>query len=256
MLVPYLFGLITWRECVLGLKETEGVQMELRRTWDVRPKNIPNVQNQPADLLKAGGGVNSETLGFVRWSLRDTTLFDKPCKLLRSDAYDQKAHVLMIEEVWVKPTGDIVRQREERRTQAGTEIGDAAFYDDRIELNRIDVAGKPVFATLYPADGMSNVQKRFAPLGKEPKEFLRLDAVGGSFHKVKIEPSGRFAGSWGGETYRGLAYRFTIDGIEQTLMLTPEGETVQIQFDKETALVLAGIPKSHRKFEPKGGGSR
>jgi len=253
MLAPlsFTFDFLTWRESVVGMKGTESVQLDIRRTWDIKPKNPPilagSVLNQSVDLARFGGGVNSETLGFVRWRMSDTTLFSKPCHLLFTEAYDRKAHVLVDEEVWTSTLGEIVRQREVRATDAGREISDAAFYPDRIEASRIDKDGKTTFATVNPAGGMEMVQARFKPMAGNRKEFLRYDGIAGTFRKVVIEKAGRFRGGWGGDSYSGPTYRYTVDGKEQTLMLTEQDEIVQVAFDPEVALVLSGPTKSRRK---------
>jgi hypothetical protein len=249
--IAFTLGFGTWREAVVGLKTTEMVHMELRRTWDVQSKNIPNTKqdilNRPIRPDLAAGGTSSESLGFVRWRMKDTVLFNKPMKNLVTESYDKKTGVLTIEEVWATTPGDIVRQREERRTQRGTETADAAFYEDRVELTRVGIDGNSTFAALYPAGGMSEVQKRFKPMTENKKEFLQLDAIKGSFRKVKIERAGRFKGTWAGEKYDGPCYRFTVDGKEQTLMMTTDDETVQVSFTSEIQLVLSDATKSRRK---------
>jgi hypothetical protein len=245
MLVPLAipFAFLTWRESVVGMKPTEMVQMDIRRTWDVPSKTI----STPNGSQTFSGGVNSETIGFVRWQIRETTLFNKPCRRLKSEAYDRKAEVLVSEEVWVDFPGNIVRQREERETNAGKQTSDAAFYPDRIELSRVDPQGKTSFAAIHPAGGMEEVQRRFKPIAGSRKEFVRLNGIDGSLVKVSVERAGRFRGTWNGAAYDGSAFRFTVDGKEQTAMLTSQDETVQVDFSKELQLVLAGTPKSRRK---------
>ncbi len=249
--LPFTFAFLTWRESVVGMKPTESVELDIRRTWDVKPKSPPalagSVLNQTVDLAHYGGGVSSETLGFVRWRMSDTTLFSKPCHLLFTEAYDKKAQVLVDEEVWTTLPGDIVRQREVRSTAAGREISDAAFYPDHIEVSRTDAKGKTTFAEVNPAGGMEAVQARFKPMTGSRKEFLRYDGIAGTFRKVVIVSAGHFRGSWGGDAYNGPTYRYTVDGKEQTVMLTEQEEVVQVAFNTEVALVLPGPTKSRRK---------
>ena len=240
MLPPLAF--LTWRESVVGVKPTEMVQMDVRRTWDVLPTSSSGTNGGRT----LGGDTTSETLGFVRWRLRKTTLFDRPMALLRSETYDKATATLLTEEVWTTPSGDIVRQREERATEGGRETADAAFYADRIELTRVK-GGKSTFAALYPAGGMADVQRRFRPMVQSKKEFSRLDGLAGTFRKVVVERTGRFRGTWGGDAYDGAAYRFALDGTEQTLMITPQDEIVQVGFGKGVSLVLVGPTKSRRK---------
>jgi hypothetical protein len=245
MLAPLVlsFAFLTWRESVVGMKPSEMVQMDIRRTWDIAPQS--SVGGNVGMIL--GGGVESETLGYVRWRMRDEILFSRPVHVLRSEGYDKKAAVLSVEEVWTDADGNLVRQRDEKTTLAGKQTGDATFYKDHIELTRTDAHGKSSFAEVNPAGGMEEVQRRFHPMEGDRKEFLRLDAVAGSFKKVVIEKKGRFRGTWGGDAYEGPAYRFSVDGQEQTAMLTSEDEIVQVALSKNAALVLAGPTKSRRK---------
>lgn len=248
-IMPLSFALLTWRECVVGMKPVESAQLEIRRTWDVRPKNIPNspINAIQDKMQRMGGGVNSETLGFVRWRMSNTTLFNKPCRLLRAEGYDQKAHVLRVEEVWTTPEGDILRQRDERTDEGGKEVAESVFWPDRIELTRIDEKKRSTFAEVNPAGGMEEVQRRFKPIQGDRKTFLHFDGITGGFQRVEVQRAGRFQGQWGGEKYDGAAYRFTVNGVATTLMLTQEEEVVQVDFDKETSLVLSGPTKSRRK---------
>jgi len=225
------------------MKPLESVQMEVRRTWDLRPVTAQSASGSQI----FSGGVASEALGYVRWRMTDAALFDRLCHLLRTEGYDQKAKVRMVEEVWTDLGGDIVRQREERTTDGGKEVAEAVFWKDRIELTRTDVQKHSVFSAVNPAGGMAEVQRRFRPIEGSTKEFLRLDALAGTFHRVKVERTGRFRGTWGGDAYDGTAYRFTVDGRTTTLLLTPQNETVQIGLDAETNLVLSGPTKSRRK---------
>ncbi len=242
-LPPFAFALLTWRESIVGLAPTESVQMDIRRTWDVMP--VTSTGSNLGNTL--GGGVESETLGFVRWRLRDESLFNRPLRLLRSEAYDKRAATKVVEEVWADADGAIVRQREERTDRNGRRTGDAIFFPDRIDLTRVDERGGSSFAEMHPGDGMEAVQARFRPLSGEAKSFVRLDAVRGSFVRVDVRRVGHFRGSWGGDGYDGPAYRFTIDGKEQTVMMTVQNEIVQVAFGPQVALVLAGPTKSRRK---------
>lgn len=244
-MLAYPLFFLTWRESVVGMKPTERVQMDVLRTWDVRP--ITQTGSQTGQTL--GGSVQSETLGYVRWRMMDTTLFAKPYRLLHSQTFDKASGTLSLEDVYTNERGEIVRQYEERTTPKGKRIADAAFYPDHIEIARTDAKGKTIFAEMFPAEGMEAVQRRFSPMQGDKKEFLHLDGIAGAFRKVQIVRTGRFKGSWNGVKYDGLGYRFTLDGKEQTLMMTPDDEIVQINFDKGVQVVLSG-PTASRRTEP------
>lgn len=243
MILPFTFAFLTWRESIVGMKPTESVQMDIRHTWDILP--VSSMGTNVGTTL--GGSVESETLGFIRWRMSAETLFSSPCVHLHSEGYDKKAFTKAEEDVWTDADGRIVRQRDVRTGQQGREIGEAVFFPDRIELTRTDTKGKSTFAEVNPAGGMDAVQARFRPMKEDRKEFLRLDAANGSFTKILIERVGHFSGVWGGDRYDGPAYRFTIDGKEQTVMMTKDDEIVQIAFGPQLALVLASPTKSRRK---------
>ena len=241
--LPFAFALLTWRESVVGMKPTELVTMDIRRTWDSAP--VSSSGSQSGQTL--GGTVMSETMGNVRWRFDEVSLFGKPCRHLVSRGYDMNAGLLATEEVWTDADGAIVRQREVRATERGRRTGEAIFYPDRIELTRTDEAGRSLYAEVNPAGGMEAVQARFRPMSGDRKVFLRLDAIRGSFVRILVERTGRFAGSWAGDRYDGAAYRFTVDGKEQTVMLTGEDEIVRIDFNPQLALVLSGPTRSRRE---------
>lgn len=233
----------SWRESAVGLLPFESVQMSVQRTWDIHPVSSSGTSGG----MTLGGGVQSESLGFVRWSLTDDTLNGKRCHKFRSQGYDKKLPMMAVEEIWATDGGTILRQRDEFTTMRGKRIGDATFAADHIDLTQTDERGRTTTTEVNPGGGMEAAQARFKPLKTDRKDFLALDAVNGSFHKVSVERTGHFKGVWGATSYEGTTYRYTVDGVEQTAMLTPENETVQVQFNGQTALVLDEAPPSHRK---------
>ena len=240
--LPFAFAFLTWRESVVGMKPTELVTMDIRRTWDSMPVSSSGTQGGQT----LGGTVMSETMGNVRWRMTDEPLFGKTLRHLATRGLDMRSGVVAQEDVWTDAEGMIVRQREVRATAKGRQTAEATFYPDRIELTRTDERGRSTFAEVNPSGGMAAVQARFTPMAGDRKEFLRLDAVRGGFVRVLIERTGRFKGEWGGDAYEGAAYRFTVDGKAQTAMMTAEGEIVRIEFNPTLALVLSGPTRSRR----------
>lgn len=243
MLPPFAFALLTWRECVVGMQPTEMVSMDVRHTLDVAP--VSSSGSGGGQTL--GGTILQDTLGYVRWKMTDERKDGHVERHLHTEAYDKHHPTMDIEDVWVDAENRILRQTESRTSTEGQELGAATYDKDSITIVKTDRNGKKTTATLYPANGMEELQRRFAPMGKEPKEFVRLDPLTSGFRKIKIEPVGRFDGVWDGSKYSGPSYRFTIDGKEQTLMLTDQNEIVQILFGKDLALVLSAPTKSRRK---------
>ena len=240
--LPFAFAFLTWRESIVGMKPTELVTMDIRRTWDSVP--VSSSGSQGGQTL--GGTVMSETMGNVRWRMTDEPMFGKTLRHLATRGLDMRSGVVATEDVWTEADGTIVRQREVRATAKGQETGEATFYPDRIELTRTDAQGRSTFAEVNPSGGMAAVQARFKSMTGDRKEFLRLDAIRGGFVRVTVERTGRFKGEWGGDAYEGSAYRFTVDGKAQRAMMTAEDEIVRIEFNPTLALVLGGPTRSRR----------
>ena len=101
---------------------------------------------------------------------------------------------------------------------------------------------------MYPAEGMEAVQRRFAPLNRDkaPKDFLVVDGLVGTFHKVHVEVAGHYRGNWGSDRYAGIAYRFDCEGRSQTAMLSEASEVVKVDFGGDVSLALMSQPKSRR----------
>ena len=74
-----------------------------------------------------------------------------------------------------------------------------------------------------------------------------VDGLHGAFRKMRVELIGRFSGNWGIDKLKGNTYRFTIDGKEQTVMLTPEGEIAKIEFARNYTLTPMAQLASRRK---------
>ncbi|GEM_PF-2223649 len=238
-MLPFPFALLTWRECIVGFEPVEMVHMQVEKNWVH--------YNPPGTDLIGNGSAVGRNLGFVNWRMKEDVRDGRRLRMLHSESYELKTGQLKIEEVWVDPTTNAIAFQDEQRTSiVGNERSQCVFFPDRVECTRILTNGKTVVATMMPADGMEAVQRRFVPVGKDPKEFVVVDGVRGSFHRVKVTPEGRFTGNWGTDKYEGSAYRYTVDGQSYVVMLNPANEIVKIEFTKEISLALTSQPKSKR----------
>lgn len=244
-MLPFPIPYLTWRESVVGFQATEMVYMQVEKNW---------VAFMPPGYRSYGSGqAMGKNMGYVKWRMAEDPLRGRNCRMLHSEAYELKTGDLQVEEIWVDPaTNEIVQQNEQLTTLKGTERAESTYFSDRVETRRTGSDGRTINATLYPEGGMAVVQRRFAPMTKEVKEFLLVDGVGGKLRKIKIEPAGRFRGTWGDAKYEGNSYRFTCEGKEHTAMVTPEGEIVQVAFGKDVTLALTNPTRSRRRVsQPK-----
>ena len=239
MLAPVAFAFLTYRECIVGMKPSEAVPMGIDYTETVRPRTS-------STGITPGGDVISKSLGYVIWKIRNATLGTQPCVVLSTECFDKTVRALYIEEVWTTAEGTIVRQHEELTKDGQKATADSEFYTDHVDVTRVAANGERSKGRLEMGD-IDAVQRRFKPMEGDKKEFQRWDGLAMTFHRVKIERSGRFRGTWGGDKYEGAAYRFTVDGVEQTAMMTAQDEIVQVKLSETVRLVLVGQPKSQRK---------
>ena len=240
MLNLFPFAMLTWRESVIGVQPIEMTYMQVQHDWV--SASMPGCHGYGA------GYAMGENLGCVKWRMSEDYVYGKEVRTLRSEAVERTTENQQIEEITVEvPSNRIVRQVELRSGVNGTSRSECTFLSDHIQNRRTGPDGRTVTTDMYPGDGMEAVQRRFAPLGKDPKDFLVVDGLKGEFHRVRVELVGRFQGSWGMDHFNGNAYRFSYGGKEQTVMLTRQGEIVKVEFAREYSLTpMAQLP-SRRK---------
>lgn len=247
---PFPLLTLTWRESILGFKPTEMVYMQVEHNWDAF---------NPRGMGVAGNGqAMVRTLGSVKWRMEEGAFNGKPCRKLHAESCELKTLWIRTEDLWVDPQTDkILFERDSQMVEHGTERAESIYYDDHVENHRTGIDGKTVTASMFPEGGMDAVQRRFAPVGDGPKEFLLVDGFSATFRKVRVEPNGHFSGAVGTDKYWGKTYRFLCDGVEEKAMLTDEGELVKVEFNKEVALVLTTATRSRRRLaQPTGSSSR
>lgn len=236
MLNLFPFATMTWRESVVGFQPVEMTYMQVQHDWV--SASMPGYHNYGL------GYAMGENLGAIKWRMTEEFAEGKTLRTLRSESFERKTERQQIEEITVEAgTNRIVRQVE----QSGRNRSVCTFYSDRIENRRTDAEGRTVTMDMYPSEGMEAVQRRFQPLGKEAKEFVVVDGLHSTFRKVRVEQVGRFSGNWGMDRLKGNAYRFSCDGKEQTVMLTPQGEIAKIEFARDYTLTPMTQLASRRK---------
>lgn len=240
MLNLFPFAMLTWRESVIGFQPVEMTYMQVEHNWV--SASMPGYGGFGA------GYAMGENLGSVKWRMTDQLVDGELLRTLRSESFELKTESRQVEEITVDvATNRIVRQVEEVAGPGGRSRSICTFFWDRVENRRTGPDGRTVTVDMYPGDGMLAVQRRFEPMGNAPKEFLVVDGLKGTFHKVRVDLAGRFKGNWGPDRYDGNAYRFSCEGKEQTVMLTRQGEIAKVEFARDYSLALMGQTASRRK---------
>ena len=237
---PFPFPQVTWRESIVGFQPTEMVYMQVEHNWV--SGGMSGYRGYYA------GQAMGENLGSVKWRMDDDVFNGRTCRHLHSESHELKTERMRSEDLWVDPaTNAILRQDEWQIDEKGTVRSESVYAADHIENRRTGRDGHTVTLQMVPEGGMESVQKRFVPMGDATsKEYLMVDGLTGTFHKVRIEPAGHFNGNWGAEKYKGRSYRFTVDGKGETAMMTDEGELVKVEFSKEHSLMITTATRSRR----------
>jgi hypothetical protein len=197
-------------------------------------------------------------LGYVRWSVKDDTLFGQPCRVIRLQGLTQSppprdVKVSEAQSVWyVAPTGKILRQVEVRAGDGGQKTANCTYAEDRIEV-QIEEDGRRRVTTVYPSVAMEKLQLQFQPMivdGKvrrETKEYFVYDPFGGGFERRTATIAGKFAGSWWQTNFRGRHVELTTPQRTVKAYIGDEGDLVQVDFPKNAFIVLQSLPPGKEK---------
>ncbi len=242
-MVPFPLVFLTWRESILGFQPTEMVYMQVEKNW---------VTFNPHGEPQGNGFATGRNLGFVKWRMSETFRDGRLVRVLRSESFDRTTEESHVEEIGVDAaTNALVYQNEDRSVHGLGRHAECTFLKDRVVIERTLPDGRPRIESIVPEAGMEAVQRRFAPLGKAPKDFLVLDGLSATFHRVHVELAGRYRGSWGTDRFAGKAYRFDCEGRSHTVMLSDRGEIVKVEFTNDVSLALMSQPRS-RRYEDRG----
>jgi len=245
------------REIVLGPLLLSDTVMEVRFDNDV-PAVIGEGKVAPPAWKEYAKG-------YVRWSVSDGMLFNKPCRILKTDGTTRgenstKLHKMQygVENTttyWIRPDGKLLRQAVELADPNSRRHAEAVFWDDHIEVSIADGPKSRSF-TIYPNVDLKLVDAQFKPMiddGKivqQYKEYCSFDPFTQAFTKWKATVNGTFHGTWLGTKFEGphIDIEGPKDTDNETVFISKENDLIKVDLAEHTAIVLSFLPKDRDPF--------
>lgn len=239
------------REVVFGPDPLAEVTME------VRNEKITPAQFTPNKIL--GDSDEIYSIGYVRWSVTDGTLFDKPCRILKMDGITRGENKTKFKSFqyasrntttyWITTEGKILRQSVYLANPWETQKAECVYWKDHIDVSVDDKKSRKTFS-VYPSVDLSLVDLQFKPMfdGQKvlmhTKEYFVFDPFTQAFLKYRVGVGGNFHGTFLNMKFEGT--RFDIEGPKATVKayISKEGDLVKVDLTESTALVLNNIPRS------------
>ncbi len=128
----------------------------------------------------AGSANYSE--GFIRWSVKDDSLFNSPCRLLKMDCLTKGVNHYVTKKIeysssnstswWITPEGKLLRQSVRLIDPTGQKSAECVYWSDHIEVSIVDAKGRRAF-TVFPNVDLSLVDAQFKPMVVDNTVVLR-----------------------------------------------------------------------------------
>jgi len=239
------------REVALGPELQPDVTMEVRYEHETPAQFTPHKILGPSNMVYAQG--------YVRWSVIDGNLFDKPCRIIKMDGITKGENVFKINKIqystrntttyWVALDGKLLRQSVHLLDPTGPKVAECVFWSDHIEVSVADQKGRRSF-TVYPKVDLSLIDLQFRPMIVADKivlsykEYFAFDPFDQSFTKYKASVGGSFHGSFLATKFDGL--HVDIEGPKGVVkaFVSKEGDLIKVDFPKDQSLVLNYLPRS------------
>jgi len=240
------------REIVLGPALQGDVTMEVRFEKDIPAEFTPN---------KILGPTWTEySQGYVRWEVKDGALFDKPCRILKTEGITRgtnKTKLKVLEYAtrnsttyWITPEGKLLRQSVTLVDPRETKTAECVFWSDHVEVSTSDKRGRRAF-TVYPNIDLSLVDLQFKPMIQDnkivlpKKEYYAFEPFSQAFLKYTATVAGEFHGTWLGTKFDGTHVDIVgPKGTQTTVYISKEGDLVKVDLPANQALVLNNLPHS------------
>lgn len=249
------------REIVLGVKPVRETFLNYFYEKQIDASFAPNLNSngQWVDSVRPGGW-DVRNLGWMRWSVRNAELFNKPCKTIASDSLvrqtfkgrrnDIKVENLARQQWWVSDEGRILRHYYRLQTPEGVWVGDAVYGPESIEVNQTTPRG-PSFKTFFPSCGMDALQEQFKPMlaGEEVlkavKSYPVFNPITGVIENYEAKVSGTFHSQYMRVWFKGR--HVEIKGPNKFWLrayVTKEGDMIKVDFENEKSWVISSLPDS------------
>ena len=239
------------REIILGPELVRDTTMQISYE-----KEIPPTFTSGSVI---GGSLIQNSRGFVRWSVLDATLFEKPCRILKYDGITKMVHQGKTKReefltqntvtYWVSVDGKILRQSNRLIDPLTTRKAESVFFSDHIEASVEDEKGRRSF-TLFPKVEMKLFDQQFQPMVNANKflinykDYCVFDPFKQATLQYKASASGNFKGTFLATKFEGLHVDLTGPDGRRVAYISKEGDLVYVERPNGESLVLNMLPAS------------
>ena len=243
------------REVLLGPVPQPDTVMEVRYEKEQMPEFTSNTVFGGTDIVYAKG--------YVRWSVKEGTIFSKPCLIIKTDGTTKgeiRTKTKRFEYAnqntttwWVQTDGKLIRQSVQLNGPEGQKHAEAVFWPDHIEVSVSD-GGRNKSFTMYPNIDMTFIHAMFKPMVEGDKitvnykEFYTFDPFTQQFTKFKAYVSGNFKGTWLGEKFEGKHFNIESEKLAQVAFLSKENDLIKVDLPDNTSIVLNFLPHDRDPF--------
>jgi hypothetical protein len=250
------------KQIIFGVKPESTVFLNGYLEREVAAKHIATPGNT-GDYVDSWipGGMHEENLGFFDCSVKEDTLFNKPCLLITSSGKwnqtlgtrprEVKVQNFAKQQWWVSADGTILRHYSAMQTPDGMQFGDCTYGKDSVERRFTGLNGKTSFGEVFPSCGMEALNAQFKPMvvdGKvvmRDKDFYVLNPLTGAIDKYSAHVSGTFKGEFLSATFKGKLYDITGPKFFEKVFVDDTGDLVKVALDDDRSFVINVVPSSH-----------
>ncbi len=249
------------REIALGPAIQHDVTMEVRYEYDT-----------PAEFTSSstfGAQTFAYSKGYVRWSVTDGRLFDKPCRILKMDGITKNTLKFKQKRLdyasrnqttyWISLEGKILRQSVKIEDPTDTKSAECTYASDHIDAFVSDAQGRRSF-TAFPKEGMSKLDDQFKPMVLDNKvvlshkEYVVFDPFTQAFTPYEATYGGIFRGEYFATKFEGIHVDIRGPSGKTITFISKEGDMVKAQFSEHLSLSLNCLPESRDPFYQKTSG--
>jgi hypothetical protein len=243
------------REVVLGPKLQYNIVMEVRCETDT-PAVIGAGRIAPPSNF-------DYSIGYVSWSVTDGELFNKPCRILKTEGTTKGEYVTKLKRYpyvcqntttyWILPDGKLLRQSVELIDPDSKRHAEAVFWSDHIEVSIADAKNSRSF-TIFPNIDLSLLDAQFKPMidaGKivqAYKEYYKFDPFTQAFTKYKASVTGTFHGSWLATKFEGPHVEIEGPKDLETVYVSKEDDLIKVDLPQNTSIVMEYLPHDKDPF--------
>jgi len=243
------------REVVLGPQLVGDTMMEVRFDADI-PAQIGEGRIAPPVWKEY-------SKGYVRWSVTDGTLFNKPCRILKMDGITNGENRTKLKKIqyasrnsttwWIQPDGKLLRQSVKIDDPDGVRHAECIYWPDHLEVSVADGKNSRSFS-LYPNIDLTLLDAQFKPMIEgskvltQSKDYYIFDPFTQAFLKYKATVNGTFHGTWLATKFEGINIAIEGPKDRQVVFISKENDLIKVELPPTTSIVLDNLPPSRDPF--------